>query len=198
MSSTGSYNIWYTWNTTSSSTSTWSSWNSTYDTSTDTSTTASYVWTTWVYNEQSKCYGESREIPEQVYNQISQPEIDRRKRLRKERLQKEKEAEQKAQELLLDLIGEDQLKIYNETGRLFVKGNKYDYIVQKSGFIKRIEKDKITDLCVHLDNRYKYPTTDNVIAMKLALEIEEDLILEKANNHGSSKRPVELPKAACM
>ena len=99
---------------------------------------------------------------------------------------------------MLDLIGEEDLKTYEKTGRLFVKGRRYDYIVQKTGFIKRIEKDKITDLCVHLDNPNRFPQTDNVVAMKLAIEADEDAILKLANNHGSKKRPKQLPEAACM
>ena len=48
----------------------------------------------------------------------------------------------------MDLIGEEQLEIYNETGRLLVHGHKYDYILQKDGFVKRVEKDKVVDLCI--------------------------------------------------
>ena len=79
-----------------------------------------------------------------------------------------------------------------------MRGKKYDYIVQKDGFIKRIEKDKITDLCVHLVNRQTYPATDNVVAMKLAIENDEEKILRLANNKGSRNREADLPLAACM
>jgi hypothetical protein len=192
---------------TSTDTSTWTSWN---DTSTSTAmSNSTYIWTSWVSSNNSTtsstCSNSStwtnwnveyttRIIPER--NQRSS--TDQYEERRKKDAEKRKKAEENALNLLLDLIGEEQLKIYKETGRLFVKGNKYDYIIQKSGFIKRVEKDKITDLCVHLDNRYKYPATDNVIAMKLAIESEEKAILKKANIHGSCKRPEQLPKAACM
>jgi hypothetical protein len=201
-------------------TSTWSAWNSDSSTTTtacyedlwngwvtstaDTTTATSGVWHTWVgtatatnsstdvvwvsWNEAPQTYRtRERTAPTQVVT-----------RTRSDREEKAKQSEERAKQLLLDLIGQEDLDVYNETGRLFVKGRKYDYIVQKHGFIQRVEKDKITDLCVHLDNRYKYPSTDNVVAMKLAIEADEDQILSLANNHGSCERPKVLPRAACM
>lgn len=199
MTSTSSANsyIWYTWTSgtssstdTSTDTFTWSNWNT--ESSSTSTATCDTSWVTWNIQYRSTYTARLKSPYERG------DEERRLKALRKKRKEDKKVAEEKALQLLLDLIGEDQLKIYKETGRLFVKGNKYDYIVQKSGFIKRVEKDKITDLCVHLDNRYKYPDTDNVVALKLALETEEDVILNKANNHGYSKRPEKLPLAACM
>jgi hypothetical protein len=110
-------------------------------------------------------------------------------------------SENRAKELLLDLIGEDELKVYQETGRLFVKGKKFDYIIRRDkmmGGLERIEKNRITDLCVHLKENFKCPKTDNVIALKLAIESDEDKILELANSYSSHNRPDKLPKAACM
>jgi hypothetical protein len=199
MTSTSSANsyIWYTWTSgtssstdTSTDTFTWSNWNT--ESSSTSTATCDTSWVAWNIQYRSTYTARLKSPYERG------DEERRLKALRKKREEDKKVAEEKALQLLLDLIGEDQLKIYKETGRLFVKGNKYDYIVQKSGFIKRVEKDKITDLCVHLDNRYKYPDTDNVVALKLALETDEDVILNKANNHGSSKRPEKLPIAACM
>ena len=106
------------------------------------------------------------------------------------------EAEQKAKDLLLDLIGEEQLEIYNETGRLLVHGHKYDYILQKDGFVKRVEKDKVVDLCIHLTNKHKYPETDNVVALKLLAETNEEEFNRLANNHGEHGRPEEMPRCA--
>lgn len=147
-----------------------------------TTTSASTTWVGWSGN-QGECFIEASIYEPDAY----------------EKLKAEKEAaEEKAKELLLDLIGSDEMKIYRETGRLFVKGAKYDYIVQREGFVKRVEKDKITDMCVHLRDKYKYPPTDNVIAIKTSLEHEEDNVLEMANYHSSEDRPEELPIAACM
>lgn len=110
---------------------------------------------------------------------------------------KRNEAEATAKELLLDLIGPDELKVYEETGRLFVKGRKFDYIVQKDGFVKQVKKDKIVDLCIHLKDKYKLPQTDNVIALKMAIEGSEKEVLKMANKHGTQRRR-SLPRAACM
>jgi len=109
-------------------------------------------------------------------------------------------AEIKAQDLLKDFIGENELKIYNETGRLYVKGEKGEYIVRKGGTIQKIEGKNVIDFCVHLKDRSKYPPTDNVIALKLLLEEEESNVLKLANRRGSSSFDSidELPLAACM
>lgn len=119
-------------------------------------------------------------------------ETDRITKMQKKR----EEAEAKAKDLLLDLIGENELAVYEETGRVFVKGRKHDYIVQKEGFVQQIQKDKVQDLCAHI-NKSKYPLTDNVVAMKLLIEADEDKFLKIANRH-SSRKVDELPKAACM
>ena len=110
--------------------------------------------------------------------------------------EKRNAAEAKAKDLLLDIIGKDELVVYEETGRVFVKGRKHDYIVQREGFIQQIDKGKIQDLCASI-NKNKYPLTDNVVAMKLLIESDEDQFLEIANKQGSRKYD-ELPKAACM
>ncbi len=116
-----------------------------------------------------------------------------------DKLQKQKaQAEEVAKELLMELIGPKELETYNRTGKLFVQGKKYSYIIPKEGCIQRIEKDKITKLCVHLENRYKFPETDNVIAMMLAIETNEKQVLDMANKHGELPLPKLLPEAACI
>lgn len=192
--------IWVSWTSTATSTSsanTWDSWNT--NSTCSTSDTAWYSWNTptYTYAYEPKKQTKAEKRAEKV--RVARQEADRKERVKQAAIREEEKkiAEVKAKQLLLDLIGEEELSIYNETGRLFVQGNKFDYILSKVGLIKRIEKEKITDLCVHLDNRYKYPETDNVIAMKLAIENDEDNLLELANTHGSVKRPEQLPLAAC-
>ena len=131
---------------------------------------------------------------------LSRREKQRRKNLAKIEIHKRNReaAEIKAKELLLDLIGEDQLKIYNETGRLFVRGRKNDYIVQEHGYVKKLEKDKVVDLCIHLNNKTKYPETDNVIALKLLIEGSEEKFTKTAHHVYSGPVYDELPKCACM
>jgi len=131
---------------------------------------------------------------------LKRKEKQRRKDLTKIEIHKRNRdaAEIKAKELLLDLIGEDQLKIYNETGRLFVRGRKNDYIIHKHGCVKKLEKDKVVDLCIHLNNKTKYPETDNVIALKLLIEGNEEKFTKTAHHVYSGPVYDELPKCACM
>lgn len=115
-----------------------------------------------------------------------------RKLLAEEEKQEKDKAELVAQELLLDLIGEDELKRYKETGRLFVKGNKFDYVLRKGGGVHRIHKDKVVDfvkkkeasgktICVHPKRCSEYPPTDNVITLKMWIENNEKEFLEIGN-----------------
>lgn len=179
---------WNTWtsNATTTGTSTRAVWNMwvSYTTDTTTSSTtlsATDTWGLWI-----------RESTNTV--QTVSIASDRQQKLEREK----NAAENKAKKLLEDLIGADQLEIYNKTGRLFVKGREYDYLLQKEGHVKRIEKDKIQDLCIHLENKHKYPATDNIVALKLFLEADEKAFNEMANKHGVYDLPERLPEAACM
>lgn len=170
----------------------WRTWTSTGTGTLD--CTSNGVWKIWTYQEETAPALSQEEIDARRREaERERAEAEERRRIEKE--QKDA-AEEVAKELLLDLIGPEEMEIYNETGRLFVKGRKFDYIIQKQGMLHRIEKDKITDLCVHLKDRDKFPKTDNVIALMMLLKADEDHILGKANNHGSRRRPSELPKFA--
>lgn len=177
-------------NCTSSSTDyCWSNWNSTSDTYTISSDTSWYRWNDGGTNARGNT-GSGTLISEE-------DRIEAEKKA--ERLRRKKEAaERKARELLFDLIGEKEFRVYKETGRVYVKGKKHDYIVQKTGYVQMIEKDKIVDLCIHLQDKYSMPETDNVIALKLFAEADEEAFLKTANRHASRDRPTELPLAACM
>lgn len=159
---------------------------------------ADAVWSSWVsvYDSDTNEYRE--ETAEDRAER--QAEVDRRMREQEERqlkLSKSKaEAEDTAKVLLLDLIGRKELDVYEETGRLFVKGRKHDYIIQKGQLLQVLEKDKVTDMCIHLKNNYKYPPTDNVIALLLALINEEDMVLNLGNLHAPRSRPKKLPRYA--
>jgi len=114
-----------------------------------------------------------------------------------------KQAEKKAQKLLGELIGDRELAVYDETKRLFVKGKHYDYIVPAEGFVKAISKDKVIDLCIHLQDKDKMPHTDNVIALKMMIEADEGKVLKMANKHREISRKSwdweqSGLKAACM
>ncbi|MBA7658392.1 hypothetical protein ES703_66343 [subsurface metagenome] len=112
---------------------------------------------------------------------------------------KREEAEERAQELLGHIIGKEQIEVYKQTNNLFVKGKKYSYIIPKDGFILQLKKDKVIELCVHLERRSAMPETDNVIAMKLRIENEEKNVLKLANKYSEYDREeYALPACAGM
>ena len=141
-----------------------------------------------------------------VQPQISNEEYQRQRaeyakeqKARLDALQAERDkAEATACDLLLDLIGEEQFAVYKETGRLLVKGREVDYLItREGGFVKRIEKDKVVDLCIHLAEQSVMPRTDSVIALKLFAEADEYAFNKKANRHGFVDRDrFQIPKAA--
>lgn len=223
MATTSSY-VWRVWTFDSTATTAtypesstvWGNWNTYGSTTTSSASSNEVVWITWqdaieqeVAEEAAITYRRTGRVihtsplptptPEEQRAQRAQQEINRQwQQVLAEELRLEKEAaEQTAKELLLDLIGEEQLKVYEETGRLFVKGRKYDYIIHKGSGVDRIEKNKVVDLCIHLKERYSMPETDNVVALKLMIEGDEKQFNKVANSHGS-KSYEELPKAACM
>lgn len=178
---------------------------SAWDTWVDESATASYtVWNIWTAGPASSfttvtavdaLNNTYKEAVWRYFNESVERRKSRRARSQGARVlprrarKKERKAltaEQKAQRLLGTLIGEEQLKIYNETGRLLVKGEKHDYILKANGTVLRIEKDKVHDLCIHLKERSKFPATDNVIALKLLVESNEERFNEVANDHGET------------
>ena len=192
--------------------STWSNWtSSTCDTgtassaawvtwtsnsySTTTATAGNYTWVTW--SSQAEVIKETREQRRAREAQAKieeQDRIDRAKAVEENRRQ----AELTAQELLKDLISEDEMEVYLKTGRVLVKGNKHDYILTKGyqADVIKIEKGKVIELknhkskvkgvsyCVHPVDQNKIPDTDKVIAMKIALESEEEAIMKRANARG--------------
>ena len=136
------------------------------------------IWVTW----NTECIS----IPSEEYNRqfgswntiVLDEEYDKRA---EEREKHKKVAEVKACELLEELIGEEEFKIYKETGRIVVKGKNNDFVLEKTGKVTRIEKDKLVDLCIHLKERYNMPDTDNVIALKLLAENDDIAFNKNAN-----------------
>jgi hypothetical protein len=193
---------WSTWATTSANcTSTsdsacWYTWTDTGSTSTSSETT----WTSW--NTDGYTIYPSYQTAPKTQEELEHQRIQAQQQA-EERMQREAEretlrqaAELKANELLQDLIGEEQLKVYLETGRLLVKGKRNDYLLEKTGRVTRVEKDKLVDLCIHIADRLSVPQTDNVVALKLMAEADDYAFDKMANVRGT--RPLEaLPMAAC-
>lgn len=191
---------WYCWNSSTTSTTdsytsctavsnnVWNVWVTGSVTATSCTTVVSNTdtWTYWVDGHEYYLW-DIRETEEQQRDRLEREESERLEReARTKKLQEEKQkAEEVAKELLLDLIGKDEMEIYERTGRLLVHGNKYDYMIQREGFVKRIEKDKVTDLCIHLRDRHSMPDSDNVIALKLLVEDDEERFNQLANEQGN-------------
>ena len=135
--------------------------------------------------------------------QYESPEaVADRARLAQERLEKAAEetkrketAEEVAQILLGELIGEEQLAVYKETGRLLVTGRKHDYLVHKTGGVQRVEKGKIVDLCVHVQEKILLPPTDNVIGLAMYIKADEKDFNKVANASRPAPRPKDLALA---
>jgi hypothetical protein len=213
--STGCGDTWRSWNqTTTASTSndTWYTWSTAPTSSGGTATTTdTYTWDEWcetdryvvversddgyaVWSQRLDGLVKSRQrdrVAELYRN--NQLQINRiwNDILAEELKQIKKEAELKAQDLLLDLVGEKEFEMYKRTGKLLVKGRKNTYILGK-GRIAIVEgkditeKGKVKGMCVHLnyDDYKKCPETDNVIALKLNIEHKEKELLKTANHHG--------------
>lgn len=209
--------VWSSWNTatiTSSATTTdtWRTWCGTSTSATSDSIYASDCTITWSnWNKQHYTIAEERVLTQEereaeelavAEQREARWQQDLENQAKWEKLEEEKAAAEKvAKELLEIFIGKDQMKVYEETGRVFVKGKDCDYhIIRGSGYnIRKIEKDRVKDLCVHLKDRNSMPETDNVIALLLHLKADEKKILELANDHGDSRDTPRhnLPLAAC-
>jgi len=101
-------------------------------------------------------------------------------------------ADLRAIRLLQNLITDEEFTIYEKTGRLLVRGRQFDYLINRdSGQIARVEKDKVVDLCMHLENYHDYSKHDNVVAMKLYLEGREEQFNREANRCGE-RQPSEM------
>ena len=208
---------WSSWNSTTSASTTndtWYTWTTgSTATSNATNTTDTYVWEDWCEDDGYVIIERtddgffrtwSNDLEEKLYSQMfdrikahyaeNQRTINRIwGELLAEELRQEKEAaENKAKELLLDLVSEKEFELYKRTGKLLVKGRKHSYIISKAGkivMVKNKDERVIQGMCIHLNNtdKYKCPETDNVIALKLNIENDEEKFLKTANHH--SDRP---------
>jgi hypothetical protein len=93
------------------------------------------------------------------------------------------EAEERALELFEDVLGSEQRKVYEETGRLLVHGEKFDWIIHKKPhLVQRVEKGKVVDMCVHLrEGNMSIPNADRVLAFGLKAKYDEDELNDIAN-----------------
>ncbi len=211
-------NTWSNWNSDTSYTSTTEAW----DDTTNTVDFPQRVWGQWIEHERDREREAAMFLNERALEQVREENARRereyqqaaeryndpemvaaRERQAQERLikaeeekkQKEK-AEEVAQVLLGELIGEEQLEVYKETGRIFVNGRKNSYLLTKHGGVQRVEKGKMVDLCVHIQEKILLPPTDNVIGLAMHIKADEKDFNKVANASNPKPRPKVLPLAA--
>lgn len=190
---------WVSWNTNDSSyttttATTWHYWtsDSTTDATVQTTDTTWQVWTTHhpttihiVEGDFSTPYVDRRRLRVKAKrNRIRAEKQERKQKARwaMQEIEKQK-AEEKAKELLLDLIGSEQMEVYNRTGRVFVKGREFDWLLITEGNIcklKKITKNKVHDLCIHIVAD-QIPKTDQVIGYLLNAKFNEEQLEKTAN-----------------
>jgi hypothetical protein len=134
---------------------------------------------------------------DRIYWEERQKELEEERRI----------AEETAQTLLKELIGEEEMATYKETGRVLVHGKQNDYIIRKDSTVVILPKGKVEDLvrhkkmiqarstCIVLSKHT--PMTDKVIGLKLALENNEEETLKVGNHFGEQTYPHEILRAAC-
>jgi hypothetical protein len=214
--------VWTYWVSSSSSTTTDSTWSNWCD-STSTATSTNEIWPTWcgdtgtstaVYKGTNTIWAtwcEEEDAYTYVYSTPKESEEDKRKRLiahAKTKAKaiiakrKEKKAYAKAIELLEDVMGKEAREVYQKTGRILVKGKKYDWLIENRQYgnsvkVSKVDKNKIIDLCVYCKGAAKFPQPDHALAMALNAKYAEDYLDEKAN-FVSEKSLEELPEAAVM
>lgn len=116
-------------------------------------------------------------------------------------------SERRAQSMLRELIGAEQLEVYKSTGNLYVVGKRYNYIIRVNGMLIKIDKkpsiiphlakNNAQFLCISIARAGNYPPTDKVIALKLMLEAREKDVLKQANRFERYCLPPNI-QAACM
>lgn len=116
------------------------------------------------------------------------------KRRIKIELRRKSKAEYKAMELLTNLLEPDQIEVYKKTGRVLIKGNEFDWLIERykqchkeeftpydNVHIKKIKKDKIYDLCISQHKQMELPSTDKVIGFALMAKANETAFNKEAN-----------------
>ncbi len=199
---TSTNEVWENWNNSTDSSSTWYYWNTTSVTVSSPTVDSNGIWGYWTqepviatsesyYPKVSKA--DKRRLKRKAERQRKvKLKAQRKAKIEAEKaIRKVKEAERKAKDLLLDVIGEDQLELFERTGRLIVKGRNFDWLIKRYKYpnqedhtaqisISRIKKDKVWDLCVRLDDG-RLPPSDKVLGFLLNAKYNEEDFSEKVN-----------------
>lgn len=193
-SSDGSWIAWNTSTSTSTTTSNnvWHYW--TVDSTTDATVyTHDETWSSWTAGNTIQIvegdFCSQRVDKRRLRVKAKRNRIRAEKQRRKQKARnaiadmKRHNAEETAKKLLLDLIGTEQMEVYKRTGRVFVKGREFDWLLITEGNLcklKKITKDKVYDLCIHIDADL-IPKTDQVIGYLLNAKFNEKHLEKTAN-----------------
>ena len=153
--------------------------------------TASIVASTWVYWSDSTPYLQFKDWRYGSW----EPETEEQKQLRlvseelarvaeQERLEKQRQAEEKALQLLLDNLEENQVEIFKKTGCFVVigqSGKKYRINKGRLRNVEELKEDGTTEkrMCFHPE--LWVPDYDTMLAQKLMLEFSEQEARRVAN-----------------
>lgn len=174
---------WATWCTTDSTTSgtdTWNLWCDSIDSGTCSATTAtSNIWYGWNgdYYQQY--------IPEPTEEELQareQARLEAEERIRQQQAEREA-ATQRSLKLLEEILEQEQKEQLKQDDSIIVKTKKRQYLIKRGWAGNIYELDDcgkpIARLCVH--PRVQVPEYDNMVAQKLMLETNEDLLRQTAN-----------------
>jgi len=175
-------------------------------------------WNTWVDEAEEKrqnrlerrkaraLTSRKERIRQQKLRQQQLREALKRKQEAKRQAKIEERRKQKAEEtawkLLEDIVTPEQAKRYKETGRLLVHGQKYDWLIKKPSYnggkpgVVRVEKGKLTDICVHTNNGRdsEIPEADRIVSIALSAKFNEKAFDQKCNKWGNVQMPDEYLK----
>ena len=150
--------------------------------------TTSAVASTWVYWNDSATYIPCNLQFKDQHLVSWEPETEEQKQLRlvaeQEWLEKQRQAEEKALQLLLDNLEENQVEIFKKTGCFVVtsqSGKKYRINKGRSSNVEELKEDGTTEkrMCFHPE--LWVPDYDTMLAQKLMLEFSEQEARRVAN-----------------
>lgn len=164
---------------TSSSNDIWGTW-----CSGDTATSAESTWATWATSRRNATVGWAEPTQEELEAQAERQREQEEQRLEAKRLKEV--ADQKALDLLMAFLEDEQLRQLESEGAFIVKTKEREYRIKKGwqGNVEELNKDgiAIASWCIH--PKTKVPHQDNMLAQKFLLETNEQTFRRIANRTG--------------
>ena len=190
---------------------TWGSWNDVYTSTTITASSSSTAWVDWNYRYCNGTSTSSVTIWESWnsnttstgYTLHAVPETEEQREARRvaeaERAEAAAAAKERATELLLSVLDEQQAADFVERQEFVVEGsNGRRYLIRhgRQHNVFEIDNDgeRIVEICGHV--RDHVPNEDNMAAQKLALETDADTFLRIANRWDLTRGRAPIREAA--